>query len=121
MHFFRIPVVVAVLFGLVCGDLPAQKKKKPGEDEGYLPVVVPDTKKKKKDEDVTQTLPPPKELPIAVLADTDRLTFQVSPLSSKGLFTPQTFATSLIDSCMARLLRLASACSNRSFGKSCRA
>jgi enamine deaminase RidA (YjgF/YER057c/UK114 family) len=90
MYFIRIPVVVAVLFGLVCGDLPAQKKKKPGEEEGYVPVVAPDTRKKKKQEDVTQTLPPPKELPIAVLADTDRLAFQVSPLSSKGLFTPQT-------------------------------
>jgi enamine deaminase RidA (YjgF/YER057c/UK114 family) len=88
MHFYRTPLVAAVLFGLVSGDLPAQKKKKPAEDEGYLPVVAPDTKKKK--EDVTQTLPPPKELPIAVVADTDRLAFQVSPLSSKGLFTPQT-------------------------------
>jgi enamine deaminase RidA (YjgF/YER057c/UK114 family) len=79
--------VVAVLFGLVSGDLPAQKKK-PGDDEGYVPVVAPD-KKKKRDED-TQTLPPSKDLPIAVVADTDRLAFQVSPLSSKGLFTPQT-------------------------------
>ena len=79
--------MVAVLFGLVSGDLPAQKKN-PGNDEGYVPVVAPD-KKKKKDED-TQTLPPAKELPIAVVADTDRLAFQVSPLSSKGLFTPQT-------------------------------
>jgi enamine deaminase RidA (YjgF/YER057c/UK114 family) len=76
-----------VLFGLVSGDLPAQKKK-PGDDEGYVPVVAPDTKKKQKDD--TQTLPPAKELPIAVVADTDRLAFQVSPLSSKGLFTPQT-------------------------------
>jgi enamine deaminase RidA (YjgF/YER057c/UK114 family) len=87
MQSFRTSLVVAVLFGLVSGDLPAQKKK-PGDDEGYVPVVAPD-KKKKKDED-TQTLPPPKDLPIAVVADTDRLAFQVSPLSSKGLFTPQT-------------------------------
>jgi enamine deaminase RidA (YjgF/YER057c/UK114 family) len=87
MHSFRTSLVVAVLFGLVSGDLPAQKKK-PGDDEGYVPVVAPD-KKKKRDED-TQTLPPSKDLPIAVVADTDRLAFQVSPLSSKGLFTPQT-------------------------------
>ncbi len=64
-------------------------EKKAGDDEGYVPVVAPDTKKKKSKEE-TQTLPPAKELPIAVVADTDRLTFQVSPLSSKGLFTPQT-------------------------------
>ena len=87
MHSFRTSFVVAVLFIFVCGELSAQKKK-PADDEGYLPVVAPD-KKKKKEED-TQTLPPPKELPIAVIADTDRLAFQVSPLSSKGLFTPQT-------------------------------
>jgi enamine deaminase RidA (YjgF/YER057c/UK114 family) len=87
MHSFRTFFVVAVLLVFVCGELSAQKKK-PADDEGYLPVVAPD-KKKKKEED-TQTLPPPKELPIAVIADTDRLAFQVSPLSSKGLFTPQT-------------------------------
>jgi enamine deaminase RidA (YjgF/YER057c/UK114 family) len=87
MYPFRTSFVVAVLFVLVCGDLPAQKKK-PADDEGYVPVVAPDTKKKKKED--TQTLPPPKDLPIAVVADTDRLSFQVSPLSSKGLFTPQT-------------------------------
>jgi enamine deaminase RidA (YjgF/YER057c/UK114 family) len=89
MHFFRTFLVAAVLFGLVSVDLPAQKKKKPANDEGYVPLVAPDTKKKKKAED-TQTLPPSKELPFAVVADTDRLAFQVSPLSSKGLFTPQT-------------------------------
>jgi len=87
MYFFRTPLVVAVLCGLISGDLCAQKNKKP-DDEGYLPVVAPDTKKKQKDD--TQTLPPSKVLPIAVVADTERLTFQVSPLSSKGLFTPQT-------------------------------
>lgn len=90
MHFFRIPLAVFVVFALVSVDLPAQKKKKTSDDEGYLPVVAPENKKKKKDEDVTQTLPPVKELPIAVVADTERLAFQVSPLSSKGLFTPQT-------------------------------
>jgi enamine deaminase RidA (YjgF/YER057c/UK114 family) len=88
MHSFRTPLLAAVLFGIIGGNLPAQKKK-PAEDEGYVPLVAPETKKKKSKED-TQTLPPPKELPIAVVADTDRLTFQVSPLSSKGLFTPQT-------------------------------
>ena len=89
MHFFRMSLLLAVLLHLVSIDVPAQKKKKPADDEGYLPVVAPENKKKKKEED-TQTLPPAKELPIAVVADTDKLTFQVSPLSSKGLFTPQT-------------------------------
>jgi enamine deaminase RidA (YjgF/YER057c/UK114 family) len=88
MHFLRTPFLAAVLFALVSGDLPAQKKKKPGADEGYVPLVLQDTKKKK--EENTQTLPPPRELPNAVFAETGRLTFEVSPLSSKGLLSAQT-------------------------------
>lgn len=51
----------------------------------------PSEKKKKKDrrEEVTQVLELPKEPPAAVVADTDRLLFQVSPLSSKGLLSQQ--------------------------------
>jgi enamine deaminase RidA (YjgF/YER057c/UK114 family) len=90
MHSFRTSLVAAVLFGLLTGDLPAQKKKKATDDEGYVPTVLPESKQKKKKEDANQTLPPPKELPSAVLADTDRLTFEVSPLSSKGLLSQQT-------------------------------
>lgn len=91
MHFFRTPVLVAVVLSLATGDLPAQKKKKPGDDEGYVPTVLPENKqKKKKDGDVTQTLPPARELPSAITADTDRLAFQVSPLTPKGLLSAQT-------------------------------
>jgi enamine deaminase RidA (YjgF/YER057c/UK114 family) len=43
---------------------------------------------KKKDE-VTQTLQIPRELPNAVVGDTRRLTFHVTPLSSKGLLSQQ--------------------------------
>ena len=45
--------------------------------------------RRKKDEDVTQTLQVPKELPSSVAIDTRRLTFFVTPLSSKGLLTAQ--------------------------------
>ncbi len=90
MHFLRTPLLVAVLFALVTGDLPAQKKKRPSPDDGYVPIVLPDTKKKSKQETVTQTLPPPKELPSAVLAETGRLAFEVTPLSAKGLLSVQT-------------------------------
>ena len=49
------------------------------------------SKKNKKDEEpVTQVLPLPKDLPSAVTAETERLTFFVSPLTSKGLLTAQT-------------------------------
>jgi len=92
MHFRRTAPLFAVLVALLAADLPAQKKKKPGsDDEGYIPVVAPENKqKKKKDADATQTLPPPKELPSAVTADTDRLAFGVSPLIGKGLLSQQT-------------------------------
>jgi enamine deaminase RidA (YjgF/YER057c/UK114 family) len=92
MHFRRTAPLFAVLVALLAADLPAQKKKKPGsDDEGYIPLVAPENKqKKKKDADATQTLPPPKELPSAVTADTDRLAFGVSPLIGKGLLSQQT-------------------------------
>ena len=49
------------------------------------------SKKNKKDEEqVTQVLPLPKDLPAVITAETDRLTFFVSPLSSKGLLSAQT-------------------------------
>jgi len=44
---------------------------------------------KKKKEDETQVLQLPKELPAAVVAETRRLTFHVSPLSGKGLLSAQ--------------------------------
>src|SRR5579864_6774094 len=92
MQLCRTLLFLAVLFGLLSGSLPAQKRKKPiSDDEGYIPVVAPENKqKKKKDENVTQTLPPPKELPGAVTAETDRLAFGVSPLMGKGLLSQQT-------------------------------
>ena len=49
------------------------------------------SKKNKKDEEpVTQVLPLPKDLPSIISAETERLTFFVSPLSPKGLLTAQT-------------------------------
>lgn len=82
----------AVLCGTAAGDLHAQKSKKPGsDDDGYIPVVAPEnSKKKKKNEDLTQTLPPATELPLALQAEAGRLEFAVSPLASKGLLTQQT-------------------------------
>jgi enamine deaminase RidA (YjgF/YER057c/UK114 family) len=44
---------------------------------------------KKKKEDVTQTLQVPKDPPGAVLAETRRLVFHVTPLSAKGLLSQQ--------------------------------
>ena len=52
----------------------------------------PKMRKKRKNEDkepVTQSLPLLAEPPLAISADTDRLTFQVSPLSNKGLLSQQ--------------------------------
>ena len=91
MHFRRSALLFAVLVALLAEDMPAQKKKPASDDEGYIPVVAPETKqKKKKDENVTQTLPPPKELPGAVTAETDRLAFGATPLLGRGLLSQQT-------------------------------
>lgn len=48
-----------------------------------------DKKKKKSDEDVTQVLQLPKDPPSAVVAETAKLVFRVSPLSAKGLLSQQ--------------------------------
>lgn len=89
MYCLRASLLVTVLLLLVTETLPAQKKKKTTDDSGYVPIILPENKKKNKDEN-TQTLPPPRELPSAVFAETDRLTFEVTPLSSKGLLSAQT-------------------------------
>src|SRR5215831_17045414 len=45
--------------------------------------------RRNKKEEQTQTLQVPKDLPGAVVGDTRRLTFRVTPLSSKGLLSQQ--------------------------------
>jgi enamine deaminase RidA (YjgF/YER057c/UK114 family) len=52
-----------------------------------LPVRIKPPKKEKEPE--TQTLPLPPEPPSAVIAETAKLVFDVSPLSGKGLLTQQ--------------------------------
>src|SRR6185369_14569252 len=49
--------------------------------------AAPQRKKNKEEE--TQTLQVPKELPTAVVGETRRLTFRVTPLSAKGLLSQQ--------------------------------
>jgi enamine deaminase RidA (YjgF/YER057c/UK114 family) len=56
---------------LLVTDVAAQKKPKP------------------KKEEITQTLQLPKELPGAVLGETRRLTFHITPLSTRGLLSAQ--------------------------------
>ena len=51
------------------------------------PLRIKPPKKEKEPE--TQTLPLPPEPPAAVIAETDKLVFHVSPLSAKGLLTQQ--------------------------------
>ena len=52
-------------------------------------VAWPARKKKEKKEQETQTLQLPKELPNAVVGETRKLTFYVTPLSAKGLLSQQ--------------------------------
>lgn len=65
---FRWFRLVALVCGLALLALPAQRKKKDEE---------------------TQTLQLPKELPTSISGDTRRLTFLVTPLTNKGLLSPQ--------------------------------
>ncbi len=83
-------LLLAILFCLLTGSGVAQNKK-PNPDDGYIPTVAPEkNEKKKKNADVTQALALPPELPAAVSAETNRLAFQVTPLSAKGLLSQQT-------------------------------
>jgi enamine deaminase RidA (YjgF/YER057c/UK114 family) len=81
-------VLVLIPVLLLPATAAAQKKKKGTGDEGMPPPVILEDKKKKPEP--TQTLPPPRELPTAVAGDTERLIFQVSPLSRVGLLSQQT-------------------------------
>jgi len=90
MYWLRVSLLASVLLALITETLPAQKKKKTTDDAGYVPIILPENNKKKTKDENTQTLPPPRELPSAVFAETDRLTFEVTPLSSKGLLSAQT-------------------------------
>lgn len=52
-------------------------------------MSAPGAPQKKKKEDITQVLQLPKDLPGSISAPTRRLTFHVTPLSPKGLLSPQ--------------------------------
>lgn len=91
MYVLRAVLASALLIAFAATDLCAQNSKKSTSDsEGYIPQVVPESKKKKQKEEETQALPPSRELPNTVAAETDRLTFEISPLSAKGLLSQQT-------------------------------
>ena len=90
MRFYRICIASAILIAFPAGNLTAQKKKSTSEDQGYIPQVVPEARQKKQKKGEEQTLAPARELPNTVVAETDRLAFEVSPLSAKGLLSQQT-------------------------------
>ncbi len=88
---FRFVLALGIAMALAQPQLSAQKKKKkPDSEDGMVLEVSTKQKKKKGDTDITQTLPLAREAPGAVVAETDRLFFQVSPLSNKGLLSQQT-------------------------------
>ena len=66
--FLRRSTAVVLACVFAAGGLAAQKKKK---------------------EEITQTLQLPKDLPNAVIGETRRLTFHVTPLSARGLLSAQ--------------------------------
>ena len=91
MYVFRICMALTILSAFTAGDLAAQRKKSTTEDDqGYIPQVVPEGKQKKPKKGEEQTLPPARELPSTIVAETEHLAFDVSPLSAKGLLSQQT-------------------------------
>jgi enamine deaminase RidA (YjgF/YER057c/UK114 family) len=74
-NLMKRPALIAVFLGvaLAFARLPAEAQKKQTKEE----------------REVTQTLELPKDPPTAVIAETGRLVFRVSPLSSKGLLSQQ--------------------------------
>jgi enamine deaminase RidA (YjgF/YER057c/UK114 family) len=54
-----------------------------------LAILASPAQKKKDRDEVTQTLEIPKDLPAAVIGETRRLNFYVTPLSAKGLLSQQ--------------------------------
>jgi len=70
---------VLALLLIFAVPVPAQQKPRNTSDRGKADKEPP-----------SQTLPVLKDPPAAVVADAARLTFQVSPLSAKGLLTQQT-------------------------------
>ena len=86
----RNSVLLVILCCLPAATGRAQSNKKIDPDAGYIPTVAPEDKTKKKKAEETQALALPPELPTVVVAETDRLAFQVTPLSAKGLLSQQT-------------------------------
>ncbi len=84
----RSVLLLAIFCSFLIESGVAQNKKL-DPDAGYIPTVSLQDKKKKK-ADVTQSLALPPELPATVTAETNRLAFQVTPLSAKGLLSQQT-------------------------------
>ncbi|HLH00590.1 MAG TPA: Rid family hydrolase [Bryobacteraceae bacterium] len=93
MYVSRVGLALALLVFLGSGSLSAQKKKPESSDDGYIPQVLPENKHKKQKKEDTQVLPLLPELPNSVVADTDKLSFEVTPLSAKGLLSQQTRET----------------------------
>jgi len=66
-------LALALALAVAAGSVTAQKQKRT----------------KRAEEEITQTLELPKELPNVVVADCQRLVFHVSPLSARGLLSQQ--------------------------------
>jgi enamine deaminase RidA (YjgF/YER057c/UK114 family) len=90
MYVLRAGLASTLLILFAAAGLNAQKSKTTSGDSGYIPQVLPEGKQKKQKDQETQTAPPSRGLPNTVAAETDRLTFEVAPLSGKGLLSQQT-------------------------------
>jgi enamine deaminase RidA (YjgF/YER057c/UK114 family) len=86
MNFARAVMAACAAVVIVLPSAQAQRRKR--DPNAFPPVII--KKKEKEPKEETQVLPVLKEPPSAVVADVERLTFLVTPLSPKGLLSQQT-------------------------------
>jgi enamine deaminase RidA (YjgF/YER057c/UK114 family) len=67
---------------------PAEAQRRKRDPNAFPPVII--RKKEKEPKEETQALPVLKEPPSAVVGEVERLSFLVSPLTTKGLLSQQT-------------------------------
>lgn len=89
----RRTALLALLVGVAIGLSGLNPPASASQDQTEVDAAAQRKKKRKKkkaeEEEVTQALELPKEPPATVIGETHRLSFRVSPLSSKGLLSQQ--------------------------------
>lgn len=87
--WYRFAAYLCALAVVLASAFPAEAQRRKKKDPNEFPPLLEEKKRKKTKEPVTQVLELQKELPQAVAAETEKLSFVVSSLSAKGLLSQQ--------------------------------